>query len=232
MQRYFTKELDKQVTLSLEDSHHVKNVMRNRLGDQVELVAKGGAAIYEISSLDDLVRLNFLMELNEHKERLDITLVQGLVTDKKMSSIIQKATELGVKTVIPFAAERSVVKLKEGKLERWNKIAKEASEQSKRQYIPEVLEIVNLNELEKLNADIKILCSVNEKQMNLKALISKYKKNDSILIVIGPEGGFSDKEESSLLDNGFIKASLGSLVLRTETASSFVLSAINYHLMD
>ncbi len=232
MQRYFIDEYSKTAVLNLNDSHHINNVMRNKLGDIIEVVASNKTYLAEIIALDKNVTINLYKELSENKELLDITLVQALVSDQKMTYIIQKATELGVKKIIPFAASRSIVKLKEAKKDRWSKIAKEASEQSKRQSIPEIGDILSLADLCQEAANLKILCTVNEKNNSIKKVLNKMNKDDRIIIVIGPEGGFSKEEEEVLIASGFIATSLGELVLRTETASSYVLSAINYQVME
>ena len=85
-----------------------------------------------------------------------------------------------------------------------------------------------IKDLSKLEYDIKILCTINELSTNIKNILPKDLNNLKILLVIGPEGGFTDKEEQILIDNGFISTSFGNRVLRTETASLFALSIINY----
>ena len=152
-----------------------------------------------------------------------------------MDLILQKSCELGVSEIIPINATRSIVKLDKKetkKIERWNKILKEASEQSKRVVIPRVNEIMDIKDLANLDYDIKILCTVNELSTSLKNVLSKDLNNLKILLVIGPEGGFTDNEEKILIDKGFISTSFGRRVLRTETASLYALSIINYILME
>ena len=90
---------------------------------------------------------------------------------------------------------------------------------------------MDIKDLAKLDYDIKILCTVNELSMSLKQVLNKDLTNLKILFVIGPEGGFTDQEEKVLIDNGFISTSFGTRVLRTETASLYALSIINYILM-
>ena len=119
-----------------------------------------------------------------------------------------------------------IKKLKDGK-----KVVKEASEQSKRFTLPYLNRIINLNELIKEKYDFKFVCSVNEKTKTIKNVLSNVNINDTILFVIGPEGGFSEKEEKLLVDNGFQPITLGENVLRTETSSTFVLSVIIYHFL-
>ena len=160
--------------------------------------------------------------------------MQSLVKEQKMDYILQKSTELGVDEIIPLNAERSIIKIdnKENKkIERWNKVLKEASEQSKRNTIPILDKIYSLKDLKDIDIKHKYICSVKEKEKTIKSILSKISISDTILFVIGPEGGLSDKEEEILVESGFERITLGSNVLRTETASSFILSAIDYEFM-
>ena len=132
--------------------------------------------------------------------------------------------------------ERSIIKLDKSKIdkkvERWNSICKEASEQSKRNIIPKVSLPMTLNELVKLNYDKKLVCSVKQKDNFINKYLQFKDEYVKIIIVIGPEGGVSDKEEEFLNNNDFISVSLGSRVLRVETAAIYVASVINYSCME
>lgn len=148
-----------------------------------------------------------------------------------MDFILQKCCELGVSRIIPLNTKRSIVKLdskETKKIERWNKILKEASEQSKRVVIPTVSNICSIEDLVEEDYDIKILCTVNELSNDIKKVLSKDLNGARIVIVIGPEGGFEKEEEQTLIANGYVPTSLGKRVLRTETASLYALSIINY----
>lgn len=146
-----------------------------------------------------------------------------------------KTTELGVSEIIPLQLSRTLIKIdnnkSEKKYERWMKICKEASEQSRRTTIPKILNIMKISDLIKLDYDLKIVCSTQEDATNLKQILSKYERCGKILVVIGPEGGITPEEEDLLILNGFEKTSLGNLILRVETAPLFVMSVINYELM-
>ena len=148
-----------------------------------------------------------------------------------MDLILQKLTELGVSKIIPVNMERSIVKLDSKKEEkkqlRWNMICKEASEQSKRNDIPVVTQIVNLKDLLNIETDLKLVCSVSEKDNMIYNHIENNNYN-SILLVIGPEGGISPKEEEYLKNNNFKLVSFGNLVLRVETACIYIASVLNY----
>lgn len=236
MQRYFNDEkINNEFLMNLDDSNHIYKVMRMKLGDKVEVLCNEILYICEIVELDKNVKVKIIEEKNDNNELPSkITICQSLVNEQKMDLILQKGTELGAYEFIPYAARNSVVKENDKaakKIIRWQRIVKEASEQSKRNIIPKVNNIIDINELIKLNYDLKLLCSVNEFTTNIKKVFQEYKKYDTIIIVIGPEGGFSKDEEDLLIKNGFISVSLGKTVFRTETASLVALSYINYELM-
>lgn len=236
MQRYFTERIDNEIfTLNQDDTYHIRKVMRMNLGDKIEVIYKKELYIAEIIDSDELTRAKVIRKLDDYNELGNqVILVQSLVKEQKMDYILQKNTELGVSMFVPYQADRCIIKIKDSdnkKIDRWKKIVKEASEQSKRNIIPEVTKIMNINELDNINADIKILCSVNEKSVSIKKVLNDLEIDSKILVVIGPEGGFSEKEEAILIDKGFISVSLGSSVLRTETAGIFVLSCIRYQNM-
>lgn len=234
MQRYFVQEKkNNQFILSSNDTYHITKVMRMSLKDKIEVVNNATTYICEITSLEPLVEVEIIEELVEKNElNCMVTIVQSLVKEQKMDYILQKTTELGVSKIIPYQAERSLIKLdskQEKKRERWQSIVKEAAEQSKRNSIPTVEKVMNLSDLVNLvEYDMKFLCTVNEMSQNIKKLLSNLPGSVRILFVIGPEGGFTKKEEETLLENGFISLSLGNSVLRTETASTFILSVIRY----
>lgn len=235
MQRYFVNTKDNIFTLSNDDSYHITKVMRNKLGDKIEVVIDKDLYICEIIELDKLVKVKRLEKIEQDSELpCYVTIAQSLVKEQKMDLILQKSCELGVSEIIPINTTRSVVKLDKKetkKIDRWNKILKEASEQSKRTIIPKVNEILDIKDLANLDYDIKILCTVNELSTSIKKVLSNDLNGAKIILVIGPEGGFDPKEEEILINSGYISTSFGNRVLRTETASLYALSIINYILM-
>lgn len=234
MQRYFTNQMiDSTTILSKDDSYHITKVMRMDVNDKIEVVYNHKLYISKIIELEPLVKVQAIEEIIEDNVlSYDVTIVQSLVKEQKMDYIIQKLTELGVSKIIPYEASHSVIKLdnkKEKKILRWQTIVKEASEQSKRNNIPIIDNVINLSNLVKLSDyDIKFLCTVNETSQNLKKVLSNISSSAKMLFVIGPEGGFTKEEEQILTNNGFISVSLGNSVLRTETASVFIMSVIRY----
>lgn len=234
MQRYFTSDYSNNMfTLSLEDTYHITKVMRYKLGEKIEIVYDSKTYISEIVELNPEVKAKMLEEIQEDSEiSFNVTLVQSLVKEQKMDYILQKMTELGVNKIIPYQADRSIVKINDKvnkKIDRWQTILKEASEQSKRTVIPTVSNSISLKELEEIEGyDYKFIATVNEKQQNLKKVLSKVKKGATMIIVVGPEGGFTCLEENRLMNKGFIPISLGKSVLRTETAGLFFMSAVRF----
>ena len=235
MQRYFSNLCsNNEYLLSSDDSYHIKKVMRMNLGEKIEIVDNRKVFICEIISFDP-VKARVVNELNENNENdKEIILVQSLINETKMDYVLQKGTELGVNEFYAFKSKNSVIKENDKsnkKIVRWQKIVKEASEQSKRNIIPKVNDIVDINGLCKIKADVKILLTVNEMTKNIKKVLKEIKKYDTLIIVVGPEGGFTKQEEETLIKNGFISTSLGKRVLRTETAGMAIVSMINYEWM-
>ena len=236
MQRYFSKAQEDEFLLSKDDSYHVIKVMRNKIGDFVEVVMDEEVYICEIVAInnDDVTLIKKKRIDSDSELPCEVTIAQSLVKEQKMDYILQKSCELGVYKIIPLNTTRSVVKLDKKetkKLDRWHKILKEASEQSKRVVIPTIEPVSSVADLTKLSYDLKILCTVNELSTTLKRVLSKDLNGARIILVIGPEGGFTKEEEKILIDNGYISTSFGNRILRTETASLYALSIINYVLM-
>lgn len=233
MQRYFAKNIENnKVELEQSDYHHIKNVMRYKKNDNIEVVFNNKlfiATILDIQNYD----IKIIEEKEDNNELpVDLCVAVGLVKEQKMDLILQKLTELGVKRIIPIKMSRSIVNLDDKKIDkkllRWTTICKEASEQSKRNIIPIIDKPMTLNELLKIEADIKLVASVKEDKNFIANYLQSNKNYVKIIVVIGPEGGISYEEEEKLNKNNFISVSLGTTVLRVETAAIYVASVINY----
>ncbi|MDD3341159.1 MAG: RsmE family RNA methyltransferase [Bacilli bacterium] len=236
MQRYFGKEKKENVfTLEENDLYHIGTVMRMEKGDQIEVVYDNKFYICSLEGEKGSFTALILKEEEGHQETKQLILLTPLLKEQKMDFILQKATELGVSTIIPYEAERSIIKIDskkaKSKRERWMKICKEAAEQSKRTSIPTVEEIHTLKELKNLEG-LKILCSTSEKQKTFKSLLQTSTNCDKISMIMGPEGGFSLKEEELLKQMDFIPVTLGTRIMRAETVPLFLLSAIQYENME
>ena len=235
MQRYFSnsKENDKLFLIN-DDIYHITRVMRMKDNDKIEVIYNNDLYICNII-INELPWVNIVSKEEGKIEDKEIILAIPLLKEQKMDFVLQKATELGVTKIIPVTMERSIVKLDDlkevKKIDRWSKICKEASEQSKRNSIPVISNIMTLKELVK-EEGIKIVCSTIEKENNLKKFLTEHKNYDKIIIVVGPEGGISSKEEEYLVSEGFTRVSLGKRIMRVETVPIFILSALNYEFME
>ena len=232
MQRYFAKGYKDSIILENSDIHHIKNVMRMNINDLIEVVYDNKLYICKITSFEPFsLEVDSVIE-EENKLSIDITIAVGLVKEQKMDLILQKLTELGVNTIIPVNMERSIVKLDSSKFkkkkERWESICKEASEQSKRTSIPVIKDIMNIKDLINVESDYKLVASTKEKDKKFNFYLQEINKCAKIIVVIGPEGGLSEKEENYLCDNGFNRVSFGNLIFRVETACIYVASIFNY----
>lgn len=233
MQRYFVQDKkDNQLFLEMDDVHHIRNVMRNKVGDFIECVYQGQLYICEIMDLfSNQVRIVEDV-IEENEDALELTVAIALVKEQKMDLILQKLTELGVSRIIPLKMERSIVQLDEKrfnkKKERWIKICKEAAEQSKRNKIPEITDLYTLRQLKELSFDKKFICSTK----NSENLICNYLQDKdgcaTMIFVVGPEGGIASHEEELLESFGYLPISLGKRIMRVETAAIYIASVVNF----
>lgn len=232
MQRYFGSLDNNNIILNQDDIFHISRVIRNKVGDLIEVVIEEIVYIGKITSFTPFTCM--VLEKTNKNNELDanIVLCCALLKGEKMDFVIQKATELGVNEIILVQTERCIAKIKssdkDNKIKRFNKIAKEASEQSKRNKIPLIYQIIPFNDITRLHADIKLIAyesAISETSSFINE-IKNIKKNQKCIVLIGPEGGFSSKEVDYATGVGFHIVSLGKRILRAETASLYSLSVI------
>ena len=234
MQRYFAKNKENN-TIFLEESdiHHIKNVMRMNPGDKIEVIYNKELYICNIDNLEPLKLSIDSVSNKENKLNIELTIAIGLVKEQKIDLILQKLTELGVSKIIPLNMEHSIVRLDEDRFKkkkvRWESICKEASEQSKRTDIPIITNIMNIKDLVNLDYDIKLVASTKEKDKLLNYYLQNIKDCAKIIMVIGPEGGISSKEETYLLNNNYDPVSFGNLIFRVETAAIYAGAVVNFY---
>ena len=244
MPRFFIKTeqiIDNEIIIIGEDVKHIKNVLRKQTGDNLEICDQQTGITYkcEISDLKENKILTNIINIKDNEEhKIQVDIYQGLPKADKMELIIQKSIELGVNAIIPVEMKRCVVKLdlksENKKIERWQKIAESAAKQSGRNFVPEIRNIVKIEEIAKLTNtyDSIIVCYENEKENYIKneLLKLKNKENVKIAVVIGPEGGLEEKDVEYLKQNGASVVTLGNRILRTETVALNLLSIIMYEL--
>ncbi|WP_159883810.1 RsmE family RNA methyltransferase [Paenibacillus puerhi] len=259
MQRYFIQPEGfsaDHVTITGDDAHHLIRVMRAKAGDRA-IVSDGCGreAVVVVRSLEGgEVTADVEAWLPPDREPgVDVWIAQSLPKGDKMELVIQKGTEIGAARFIPFSSARTVVQWdakKEGKrLERWQKIAKEAAEQAHRNRIPSVDSVQSWKQLLKLaaEADAAWFCYEKQDAQELRSLIrsalgktgradrpsgeagsSRDRERLQLLIIVGPEGGFSEREAEEAEQAGCRPVSLGKRILRTETAAMVGLTCILY----
>lgn len=222
-----------------QDIQHITKVLRLKEGDKIE-VSDSDKWEYkaEISYMDrDYVEAVILDKQKFTAEPFTkVTLFQGIPKQGKMELIIQKTVELGIYEIIPVFTHRTIVadngKFSK-KIERWQKISDEAVKQCKRGIIPTVGEAITFKQMtELLSGFDKVLFPYeNEENRTIKdALRELNKKPENLAVIIGPEGGFSDKEASELKASGADCVTLGKTTLRTETAGMAAQAMIMYEL--
>ena len=212
--------------LSKEHTHYLVNVMRAKRGANVNFFNKNGEWLSEIVFLEkDRVEVKFLSKIKENTNTHNIELAICLVKKNAMEIILQKATELGIKKIIPIISERTEVK--EINFERANKIVIEATEQSNQLEPPEISEILNLKDFLNINTNKKIFFADINSDYNLEK--KDFKEGESVTVLVGPEGDFSPAERELIL-NGFttVPFSLSKNILRTDTAVISAISLVNF----
>src|SRR6056300_683516 len=209
--------------LSKEHTHYLVNVMRAKRGGNINFFNKNGEWMSEIVFLEkDRVEVKFLSKIKENTNTHNVELAICLVKKNAMEIILQKATELGIKKIIPIISERTEVK--EINFERANKIVVEATEQSNQLIPPEISQVIKLKDfLNNLNVSTKLLfADVNSKDNLKKEVLSEAK---SLSVLIGPEGDFSPSEIELIHGNpNVVPFTISRNVLRSDTA---VISAIS-----
>ncbi|HJD02571.1 MAG TPA: 16S rRNA (uracil(1498)-N(3))-methyltransferase [Candidatus Mediterraneibacter excrementavium] len=243
MQQFFAEPSmirEGHVFLEGPDVNHMKNVLRMKQGEDVRISdSTGKTYLCSIQAYEEKrAVLDILKELDADTELLSrIWLFQGLPKGDKMELIVQKAVELGVYSVVPFSAKRSIVRLDEMKAEkkrnRWQAVAKGAAEQSGRSIIPEVQPLRDLAGALQMAAGLDVVLIPYEQEEGMKGMaraVSGIRPGQSVGVFIGPEGGFEEEEVRQAVESGAVPVSLGKRILRTETAGLAVLSILMYHL--
>ena len=244
MQRYFINQViqsvGEMISVPKEQEHHMVKVMRMNIGECCEIVDKK-EQLY-IAKLTQVSPVELTIE--EYKEQnvelpIDVTIFVGLSKGDKLETIVQKATELGVHTIVPVEMKRNMVKWtkdkSQKKIERLQKIAQEAAEQSHRLHVPKVLDLMTLKEsviLAKQSTEVLVAFEEVAKEGEAAVFVqtlTSLQKGDSIAFYFGPEGGFDLQEIEYLNSQEIHSCALGPRILRAETAPMYVLAAVSYH---
>lgn len=228
---------DPVVSITGSEAHHIKTVLRLKPGDGLKLFDGTGyeydAAITSVSLKAVQVEIRQRIKVAAPSE-VQIIVAQAFLKEKKMDDLVRKLCELGVSRWIPFFSRRSIArpdaKRLAGRSQRWNRIATEAVKQCRR---IDTLQIGNAHSFKEIldfstRCDLKIIFWENETRLLSRALPSMYKAIKKLLVMLGPEGGFTDQEIQQALNSGFIPTGLGPRILRAETATIAAVTLVQY----
>ncbi len=230
----------RQLELKNEDFHYLCHVIRKKAGDVFPGLDKAGnqwkITISNITKESCVLLLESVQA--EQTDNVEITLIQCLPKGKKMDLIIRQAVEAGVKRIIPILSDHAVPRFDnkkdiEKKRLRWEKIAVEAMQQSGSKIIPEINTPIKMDDLSSISDDHKIGFFCHQIKID-DNYFHKYlnETTNQVYIVIGPEGGLSDREVELLKKSGFKSIFLGNNILRAETAALYATAAINVILLE
>ena len=228
------------VTITGDDARHLSFALRSAPGEKITVCDMSRTEyMCELTEfLPDIVRAKILSVKSADTEPpVRITLYQALPKGDKLDTVIQKAVECGVARIVPFESERCVVRMKPEaearKTERRNKIAHEAAKQCGRGILPEVLATVSFEEMMAMagQATAVLFCFEGDGTLPIGQILHALPdcNGAELALVIGSEGGFSQKEAKQAADAGFYMTGLGARILRTETAPLFALACLSYH---
>lgn len=232
MHQYFTDSrplIGAEYRLNEAQEHHAKDVLRLN-NEMIRLVYEGEAYFADCTIAKGKLKV-IVKEKDEavNEPRAEVILAPALIMRDRFELILQKAAELGATRIVPFTSSRCIIRVKQDKKdrqrERWEKILTEASQQCKRNRIPVLDDICGFSDLKKISADVRI-AAYEAAGKDAERITDVYCPERSVLIVIGPEGGFSADEIDVLKEAGFVPVTLGSRILRAETAAMYALSVI------
>ena len=232
---------ENQIRVNGDEAHHILRVMRLEIGDEITAFDGTGREYYgiieEVSKKGAVIKIE-KSSMAKSGKRYTITLAQAVPKMEKMDYIIQKTTELGIDSIIPMNTKRTIVRLNKEKMlskqRRWKRIAAEASKQCGRVNITEIESYTSLNGvLERGDRyDLALMPSVFScEKKSLKKILPDF-QGRSILLLIGPEGGFDADEHKRASENGVIFVSLGENILRCDTAAIAAVAMLKFSLSD
>ena len=226
------------IVLSHDEAHHAAHVLRAKVGQPVKVFdGRGREGVTEIQELKrGRVTLKMVHQSTKAKPRVALTLVQALTREQKLDFILQKATELGVGTIVPVQTEHAIARIRPGEEEarhqRWQKIVLNAAKQCGAVWMPEVQPLVKMQTFLETSPryDLFLVASLAIDAQPLREVLQRAhdRERNNIAFLIGPEGDLTVREDSAARNAGAIPVSLGDLTLRAETAAIFALSVLKY----
>jgi len=230
---FFIKKKDidgNRIIIKGSEFRHIKNVLRAHPGDPIVLISGDGdeyhACISEVKSTYIFARITKITRKSK-ESGIYVAIAIAPPKAKRMEWFVEKATELGVSEIIPIITKRSVVVPGSSRMSRWKRVAIAAVKQAERSVVPNITDVVSFEEFLQTSISFTVRFIAYEKQREgmIEEILSR-KKATKILAVIGPEGGFEEREIKAAVDRGFVPVTLGTTKLRTETAGIVALSRI------
>ncbi|HYE26179.1 MAG TPA: RsmE family RNA methyltransferase [Clostridia bacterium] len=218
--RWIADELDRdRAALTGQHAAHLARVLRARVGQEFDIAAGDRVRLGRVTSVgDDRVEFELGAEV-EAVPQSETTVVLAIFKFDRFEWAVEKCTELGAARLVPLIARRTDAHLAHAALkrvERWRRIAHEAAQQSRRVAPPEISEPVRIKDALRLEATTRVILAETERQASLKDF---FLQDGSVALAIGPEGGWTEDELKMFADAGWSSASLGSTILRAETAA-------------
>ena len=214
-----------------QDAHHLTRVLRVEPGQKFEISDNRNVYLAEVETArKDLVRFTILNPMEAEQPVVHTALFAALIRFERFEWLLEKATELGVGAVTPIQTDRSEKGLEhaaEKRLPRWNRIAREASEQSRRARLPEIESPILLEDALETADGYRYALEEAEAPPILSVLPDARQPSDRVALLVGPEGGWTDRERSAIAAAGWSAVSLGQNILRTETAALAALAIVN-----
>jgi 16S rRNA (uracil1498-N3)-methyltransferase len=221
--RFIADEVSRdRAALTGEHADHLVRVLRARVGQDFDIATGNGVRRGTITLVQP-GRVEFELGDGISEARpAEITLILAVFKFDRMEWAIEKCTELGVSQIVPVIARRTdlhLVTASANRVERWQRIALQAAEQSRRASPPEISAPIRFAEAVKFPGKLRILLAESEEQTQLRDVVKSPTGNGGIILAVGPEGGWTDDESKSFQQAGWISASLGNTILRAETAA-------------
>ena len=225
-------------TITDSEHHHLRNVLRITPGETVRII-DGHGNVYTAEVLDaGTKRASSEVRILNHESHPRvppaITLFQGLPKNDKMELILQKTTEIGVTQIVPLHTEYALQKPSQNRYERWQRVVISATKQCKRAWLPELCATQTFQEslaqLERFSLRLFLNPDPDRtsQTQHIREILRKVSQATTIALFVGPEGGFSDQEIAAAIEKGCSPVTLGTNILRTETAAIIAVAAIAY----
>jgi 16S rRNA (uracil1498-N3)-methyltransferase len=225
--------INKKYIITGEDYYHLTKVRRVITGEILDL--RGDDGYFYEGRISDIIKESIVVDIitkgKKAGKSIDLNLYISLLKGKKFDLVLQKATEIGVSRIIPVMAERSIpdISRSDNKKKRWEKIVSEAFKQCMREQIPVVEDLLTFKEtVLNCHTEIKIIAHPDKSSKNMKEFAAEKNNNADISVLIGPEGGFSDKELAFAKENNWEPVMFGFTALRAETAAIVIPAIMIY----